>query len=109
MTLSSVISINPEVNDVLAPIDDVLGKEQRNDYSKILRDHGLKYIRNGHYWQLGNIDRTQGWIIHISVIIAQLPDLLERILPEFVQHSVSFKVICNEFIAHLMMDGHLGY
>lgn len=80
-----------------------------NDYGEILHKHGAQYETVGNYLQVGKIEWVQGWIINISVIRPQLPDLLDTIIPLLLGESVPFKVVENEDTAMGILNGTFGY
>jgi serine/threonine protein kinase len=79
------------------------------DYSQILRTYGLEATPAGVYWQVGKTERTQGWILHLSVVVHQLQALLELVVPEFVARRLPFKIIMGLELAVKLIDGELGY
>jgi serine/threonine protein kinase len=98
-SINTFISTEPKEN-IQVPIE---------DYSAILKNLGLDYKPVDYYWQIGNPENTQGWILHISIIAAQLADLLNTILPLLIFDSVPFKVAINKDIAKSILNGQLGY
>ncbi len=93
--------------------DNQMGKQLKigaiTEYSEILKTYGLEYKAAGPYWQVGKIDKVQGWILHLSVVVHQLQDLLELVIPELVARGISFKVIMTEELALQIGEGGLGY
>lgn len=79
------------------------------DYSENLRSYGIEYRPANPYWQVGNIEKIQGWILHISVVLPQLPAMLELIIPRLATMQVAFKIVMTEEMAKLMLEGSLGY
>jgi len=61
------------------------------------------------YWQVGQVDRVQGWMLHISVISFQVQELLQVVIPELLSQNVSFKIIQDAYLAHNLLEGGLGY
>lgn len=79
------------------------------DYSEILNQYGLNYIRNEYYYQIGPISKVQGWILHISVIKTQLEDLLSIVIPILLKDGISFKIVLDPYTAEMLLNGGLGY
>jgi len=79
------------------------------DYSEILRIYGLEPTTAGLYWQVGKIEKVQGWILHLSVVATQLQELLELVVPELATWGVPFKIIMNRGLALEHINGSLGY
>lgn len=78
------------------------------DYSLILQSLGLDYKPVDFYWQVGEITKTQGWILHLSVVLSQISKLLEHIIPILLKEDVPFKIAMTEFIAEDMLNGNFG-
>ena len=78
-------------------------------FSGILRRYGLIYERAGHYLQVGQIGWVQGWILDISVIRIQIPQLLDAVLPYFISEQIPFKLAGNSDTAQDILNGKLGY
>jgi len=79
------------------------------DYGEILQVYGVSYFPTEYYWQVGQINKTQGWIIHLSVIKAQLQECLELIIPELLTQNLPFKIIRDAGYAFNLLEGSLGY
>lgn len=79
------------------------------DYAEILEQHQLKYSQVNFYYQVGEIEKVQGWILHLSCVWPKIPDLLTAILPLLIEHDVPFKVVRNKQKASLLCNGSLGY
>ncbi len=78
------------------------------DYSDILKIYGVEYTPASYYWRIGELKPMRGWVLHISVIKAQLPTLLNTILPVLTKYNITFDVIRDYYIAGSIMDGSLG-
>jgi serine/threonine protein kinase len=78
------------------------------DYAAALASYGLSYIETGYYYQVGQIEAVQGWILHISVIRSQILGLLGVLLPELIGAGISFKVIKDKDAAKTLLDGDFG-
>jgi len=79
------------------------------EYSEILQTYGLEYMSAGIYWQVGKMEKVQGWILHLSVVVHQLPELLELVVPELVTKDIPFKIIMTEEMAAKKVHGGFGY
>ena len=100
----------PDDNSCAVNSDTILYPiEPLHDYSSLLDQYGVKYIENQYYWQVGSINKTQGWILHLSVIYTQLQELLKLIVPELIKDNISFKVVRDVSTAKNLVDGSLGY
>lgn len=82
--------------------------EQTKDYSEILHSAGLDYKISDYYLQVGEIVPVQGWILHISVVLPQLPALLNLVLPLLLQAKTPFKIPKSRQTANLLVSGMLG-
>ncbi|MBN9383528.1 MAG: protein kinase [Chitinophagaceae bacterium] len=79
------------------------------DFSEILDTYGVSYFPMDQYWQVGEIARTQGWIIHLSVILAQVRELIQVIVPELMVQKVPFKVVRDVNTAVDLLEAGYGY
>lgn len=81
-----------------------------NDYSELLKAHNLDYKpADLYYYQIGELYRVQGWMLHVSTARFAIRELISLIIPELIKEDVAFKVIyCNE-AATMLMNGELGY
>ena len=77
-------------------------------FSEILSSHNLPYTCVGHYFQVGEINSVQGWIIHISVVRSQLIDLITKILPLLLENNMPFKIPKDKETAKNLLDGNFG-
>jgi class III lanthionine synthetase len=62
-------------------------------YGRLLDKYKLSYTVTGCHLQVGIIKATQGWLLHVSVIVPQMPVLLERLLPVLLDAGIPFKII----------------
>jgi serine/threonine protein kinase len=79
-----------------------------NDYAAILKLFDFDYSPADNYWQVGEITKIQGWIIHISVVLFQIEDVFKQVLPYLKQTGTPFRIIMNESIADDLLCGNLG-
>lgn len=78
------------------------------DYAAILDAFNLNYKPSEYYWQIGTPHSTRDWILSLSVIKSQLLELLDLIIPVMTEGNIPFKVIRDETVAGLSLNGHLG-
>src|SRR6187402_2333658 len=79
------------------------------DYSAILKTSRLPHIPSGYYWQVGTIERTQGWILHLSVILTQVAELFKTVIPYLIIEKVAFKIPRDANTARYLLEGSLGF
>jgi serine/threonine protein kinase len=78
------------------------------NYADILNLHGLDYKEVGFYLVVREITATQGWILHLSVIISQIVDLLKIVIHFLANTNIPFKIVVNESVAEDLLIGNLG-
>lgn len=83
-------------------------QEEPADYSGILNSFGVDYTPSSYYWQIGKIEKVQGWIIHLSVIKRKISALLHVVIPELLSAGLSFKIIQDDYAAGCILDGSFG-
>jgi len=83
--------------------------ENVTDFSEILDTYGVTYFPVDQYWQVGTISKTQGWIIHLSVILAQVRELIQLVVPELLAQRVPFKVVRDVNTAVDLLEAGYGY
>ncbi|GAA0536611.1 class III lanthionine synthetase LanKC N-terminal domain-containing protein [Chitinophaga japonensis] len=79
------------------------------DYADILKEYDLGYRRLEYYLQVGDISLVQGWILHVSCIISQVPVMLREIIPILSKENVAFKIPFSKHAADCLLDGIYGY
>ena len=79
------------------------------DYAQILDMYNLKYNKVGYYYQVDETEKVQGWILHLSSVWTETPDLLNTILPLLISYKVPFKVAQNKAKTVMLCTGNLGY
>lgn len=79
-----------------------------DDYAEFLQSSGITYQIVDYYLQVGEITKVQGWILHLSVIISQVQQLLELVIPLLSKENVAFKIPMNKGMAHDLLTGDLG-
>ncbi|TDX01830.1 class III lanthionine synthetase LanKC N-terminal domain-containing protein [Dinghuibacter silviterrae] len=78
------------------------------DYSLFLKSLKSEYTIDNYYLQVNKINATQGWIIHLSVIISQVTALVKQITPLLIAEDASFKIVMDKNTANDMLTGYLG-
>lgn len=78
------------------------------DYTEIIKYYGLEYKTVDYYLQVGEIKEIQGWRLDISVIISQLSNAFEILIPELIKKNVSFKIPSNKETARYLLNGNYG-
>lgn len=93
----------PMLNDTLTT------SATKADYTTLLRQHGVAWQETEYHLQVGTIPSQWGWIIHLSVITAQMHDLLETVIPLLIKREIPFKLVRNKIIAQSVLEGKMGY
>ncbi len=78
------------------------------DYAPILQSYNLEYNLVDYYLQVGTTEQIQGWVLHTSAIITQIPEMLHTIIPTLVQEQAPFKLVMDKEMARNALDGNLG-
>lgn len=79
------------------------------DFKSFLEMNEVEYTTSGCYYIAGKPSkRTQGWILHISVIRSQVRRLLIEIIPILKHRACTFKIVQNEEVARITLDGEMG-
>lgn len=92
------------------PLEIQLANTLPNDYKTVLIDSGITEFKSiGYYYQVGNIELPQGWIIHISIIRQHFLQLLQNLIPYLIIQKIPFKIPLNIVIHSKLLDGLLGY
>ena len=78
------------------------------DYGEILQYMGASYVVNDYYLQVGQIQGVQGWILHLTSVIHDVPLLLKAVVPSLLEEGVAFKVVMNRETARNLLFGQLG-
>ncbi|GAA0557878.1 class III lanthionine synthetase LanKC N-terminal domain-containing protein [Chitinophaga japonensis] len=79
------------------------------DYAALLDSYGLSWKASGHYLQVGEITQVQGWILHISVVRMQAPDLFEVLIPVLQAADIPFKIPVDKNTCDGLLGGACGY
>lgn len=79
------------------------------DYSSFLKKHDIQYQVIAPYYHIGQIENTQGWILHMSSTRIHIANLLNVVLPILKSHKVPFKIPQSLGVVVALCDGALGY
>jgi serine/threonine protein kinase len=89
-------------------IDPIL-TEDTVDMSDYLHALGVPFQASQLYWQVGNIEKIQGWILHLSIIETQLVQLINQIVPVLIKEKATFKIARNRPTAEKLIAGTFGF
>ena len=89
-TENIISSFNQVVNNTIPFPKDT------EDYSSILKFYGLEFKKVDYYLQVGELKTVQGWILHLSVVISKIPDLLESVVPFLTEGNIPFKIVMDK-------------
>lgn len=81
---------------------------ESEDISDFLTGLGVSHRTSGHYWQVGEINRVQGWILHLTTIETQLSRIINLVVPILLEESIPFKIPRSKDIAQKLMYGSYG-
>lgn len=99
------INYSSEIADKHAPDD----SNELVNYCEFLSNLGCQYFSDGPYYQVKEPGANQGWILHLSVILSQLDNLLLKIIPILVEEGIPFKIPQSQQYGNLILAGHFGY
>jgi serine/threonine protein kinase len=98
-----------QTNIASIPIaESTMSLDSLSDYGELLQYFGLKSKKVEYYFQVGEIEKTQGWILHLSVVLSQMTDLLQLVIPFLAQEAVPFKIVVDDTIGEDVLNGNLG-
>jgi serine/threonine protein kinase len=78
------------------------------EYADLLQSFGVVYKHAEYYLQVGEMNRTQGWILHLSAVVYQVSNLLQVVVPFLLGEQVPFKIVANLAVAEDLLGGNLG-
>lgn len=78
-------------------------------YKAVADSYGLVTEQQLPYLVCGPIPETRGWVLHISVIKAQVLPMLHAILPLLKDLNIPFKIPASTHIADSIVHGASGY
>ena len=91
------------------PLQEEAQPVHKDDYASSLRAHGITdYTESEYYYHVGEPKVAQGWLLHITVIPAQMEQLLDGILPVLMEYGVAFKLAKNESVHKHLNNGKHG-
>lgn len=98
-----------EVQDFKTTTSEIGPSPETGGFEQILVFYGLTYKQFECYFQVGEITRTQGWLLHISVVVSQIEEALHKIIPILIKEQIPFKIIQNYMVCEDILAGHLGF
>lgn len=78
------------------------------EYTDILRTHGLAFTETEYHLNVGIRPETKGWILHLSVIYTQFPRLLETCLPLLLSAGTAFRIAKSEDMLNAISGARYG-
>ncbi|MFX1707215.1 protein kinase [Chitinophaga sp. CC14] len=78
-------------------------------YSTLLDRLGLDYVEEGPWLIHGTPMLNNNWVLYISVKIAQVAEILKRIMPEIKNLNVSFRLIKDDEQAYELNTGQFDF
>lgn len=81
---------------------------EMENYAIILQNHELKYTQIGQQFIVGKIQAQQGWLLHLSIVLWQIPDALRVIVPILMEKRTAFRIPIDKFVAKSILDGTVG-
>lgn len=97
------------MDDKDACAEEIQVSYDRKDYSTIFVRCSLEFVGSSYYWQTGEIKKVQGWILHLSVVITELNQVLDLVIPRLIQWKVTFKVVRDYATANWLLEGFFGF
>ncbi|WP_442590871.1 lanthionine synthetase LanC family protein [Pedobacter sp. AW31-3R] len=80
-----------------------------NDFSTLLDDYAISYLENPLYFYAGNEPTPGDTELYVSVVLSQINEVLNRILPFLSKWKLSFKLLRSELMVNNLLAGNLGY
>jgi len=102
LEIRSLTSFVSSVDHTLSLVDGT------TDFSEFLNTLGAEPTHSNFYWQVGQISKTQGWILHLSVIRTQLTQLFNLVVPILLKENIPFKIVRTRLIADNLLSGDYG-
>jgi serine/threonine protein kinase len=85
-------------------------KERPHDYSFFLDAYEIPYqLLSESYYHVREPHSSQGWILHVTIVISQINMLLKKILPILYSSRCAFKIIRDKHTLMALNAGHEGY
>ena len=78
------------------------------DYRIILDSLEINYSEDDFYLRVGTPAISQGWIIHLSVVVKDAKELIKKSSPIFANLNVPHKIIKNSTLHQKLNDGEFG-
>lgn len=101
-------SVNTLITSTAEEDLDETARFDRDDYSNLLIELNIDFTTTHYYHKVGQMTRTQGWILHLSAVLPQLRPLLEVAIPLLIRSQVPFKIPRDKIIAQGLLNGSFG-
>jgi serine/threonine protein kinase len=82
--------------------------DETEDFSEPLTSSGINYKSAKYYWQIGEPEGVQGWILHLTAVRSQITRLLNLVVPILLKESVPFKIPKTRSLAESILYGTYG-
>ncbi|OQP58189.1 hypothetical protein A3860_07645 [Niastella vici] len=89
-------------------MSETLPYNQLLNYADALKKYNVRFSDKEPWLVSGECSSTNKWLIFVSVIRAQLPELLHCILPLLIQEQVPFRLIKNRLLHQYVNIGRYG-
>lgn len=89
-------------------METLINKRRQIDYNQILESLKIEYQEDDYYIRVGTPVVTQGWILHITVVIKNGAELITEVVPLLLDHNAPFKIIKNSSLHRKINDGDFG-
>ncbi len=97
---------NSECRTLIGSITSI---KQTSGYSEILQSFGIQYKSVEYHLQVGEITGTQGWILHLSVVLSQVQNSnLVKVIPLLLEENIAFKIPKDANVCDDLLIGNLG-
>src|SRR5580658_5606017 len=83
-------------------------KLYNTNYEILLQAYGVHCRHVNYCLQVGEIKKTQGWILHLSAVLYQVEELLQTVVPFLINEQVPFKIVNSLTTAEDVLAGNLG-
>lgn len=99
--------MNP--GNVNMPVQSENNYSMNGDYSDVLMKNSFIYSEHKNYYLVGEVPKTYGWVIYLSIIRSDIHMVLSLVLPVLKSQEISFAIVKDRNIAKYILDGNLGY
>jgi tRNA A-37 threonylcarbamoyl transferase component Bud32 len=80
-----------------------------SDYAAFLISKDFSITTDDYFLVSGEIPAQTTWILHLSIVLPQIPELLDKLIPLFEETGVPFSMPKDLISATMVHYGHLGY